>query len=170
MSGAAGALHSAALRQFGRLPLRVRHFVVGLTSPAYRVGTVAVIVNDDAQLLLARHSYRHGWGLPGGMIGWNEQPEVTVHREVSEELGLTVVSAGPVVIEHRMRPRRIEYYYPLVLAPGVAPSDARAASAEIEAVEWFDVDNLPKLEKEDRITVSVLPKMLAALFPDRFPS
>lgn len=173
-AGATGAvgdhtgLKPFLLRQFGRLPMSLRHFIVGRTSPAYRVGTIAVITTDDGRVLLARHSYRHGWGLPGGMLGWNEEPLETIHREVEEELGLKVAVGGPDVVEHRRTPRRIEWYFDLRLAEGMTPEDAVANSPEIEEVGWFAVDDLPELEKFGDVTSLVVPQIFARRFPERF--
>lgn len=170
MSDHGGGLHAFALRQFGRLPLTARHFIVGMTSPAYRVGTIAVITTDDGKLLLARHSYRDGWGLPGGMLGWSEEPVETIHREVQEELGLQVVVGGTDVVRHRQSPRRIEWYFDLRLAEGVRPEDAQPNSAEIEEVAWFPVNDLPVLEKHDDVTTLVVPEILERRFPERLGS
>ncbi|NOX31901.1 MAG: NUDIX hydrolase [Actinobacteria bacterium] len=120
--------------------------------------------------MLARHSYRQGWGLPGGMLGWSEEPEVAIHREVAEELGIQVVETGPLVIRHRRRPRRMEYYFSLGLRSGVTPESVAPASPEIEEVRWFDVDDLPRLERRPGNTSEVLPMLLARRFPERFPA
>lgn len=147
------------LRLFGRLPLRARHLIVGWTSPAYRVGTVAVI-RHDGRILLARHSYRNGWGLPGGMIGWREEPEDTIVREMSEEVSLSVRIVGKPVAMHRREPRRIEYFYDLRL-DGCTPQDAHPSSPEIEEVRWFEAADLPRLEKDDSISIDALNEIFS---------
>jgi len=83
-------IYARVLRQFGRMPAPVRHKLVGLTSPSYRIGTVAVIITDTGSVLLVKHTYRNGWGLPGGMMGWREEPLAAIEREVQEEVGLRV--------------------------------------------------------------------------------
>ena len=49
-------------------------------------------VNDADEFLLVEHVFhpRLPWGLPGGWIGFNEDPVKTVQREIQEELGLDV--------------------------------------------------------------------------------
>lgn len=148
--------YAAALRQFGRLPESLRHWVVGRSSPAYRIGTVAVIRDDEGRVLLARHSYRRGWGLPGGMIGWREEPEETIVREVAEELNLRAVTDGDAHVEHRRRPRRLEFFYVMRLVDGCTPADARPSSPEIEEVRWFALDEFPQLEKDDSVSLRAL--------------
>ncbi len=159
-------LHRLALRGFGLLPETVRHWMVALTSPSYRVGTVGVILSDDGRVLLARHTYRRGWGLPGGMIGWSEEPADTIIREIEEETGLRVAVAGPPHVEHARRPRRVEWFFDLRLDGGV-PEDATPTSAEIAGVEWFPLDALPELEKKTPSTHTALTTFAERHFPGR---
>ena len=158
-------MHTAALRQFGRLPASIRYRIVGLTSPSYRIGTVAVIITDDGRVLLVQHTYRNGWGLPGGMIGWREEPIETVKREIEEEVNLLVEEVGPTHVEHMRKPRRVEWYFDLRLAEGCLDSDAKVNSPEIEEVRWFALDDLPPLEKE----ASTVRRAMLEIAGRRFP-
>ncbi|MFT7649194.1 MAG: 8-oxo-dGTP diphosphatase [Candidatus Poriferisodalaceae bacterium] len=132
-----------ALRQFGRLPESVRHVIVGLSSPAHRVGTVALITSGD-EFLLCRHSYRDGWSLPGGMMGWKEAPEDCVLREVQEEVGLDVKISKEPDVQITQDPRRILFAYQVEL-DGSTADDAHPVSAEIEEAKWFRFDDPPAL-------------------------
>lgn len=135
MSGSRWLL-ATLYRAFGRLPESWRHFIVGRTSPAHRVGTAAIVRHGD-QLLLVRHSYRPGWCLPGGMLGWSEHPDQTVVREIREETGLETVVVAEPYLYWLGNPRRVELVYELRLAEGVEPSVASPRSAEIDEVGWF---------------------------------
>ncbi|MFF2852544.1 NUDIX domain-containing protein [Streptomyces sp. NPDC058001] len=53
-----------------------------------RVAADALIRDHQGQLLLVRPTYKAGWDLPGGMSEGNEEPLITVYRELDEELGL----------------------------------------------------------------------------------
>ena len=53
---------------------------------------------DDKQLILAARrspdqSYPGYWGLPGGKIEPGEKPQVALHRELHEEVGITVLTS-----------------------------------------------------------------------------
>ena len=65
---------------------------------------VAVIVDDDGQVLLTRRNIPpfHGlWVMPGGKIDLGEPIIKALHREVMEEVGLEVEVQGLVdVFEH----------------------------------------------------------------------
>jgi ADP-ribose pyrophosphatase YjhB (NUDIX family) len=134
-------------RLFGRLPETLRQYIVTRTSPAHRVGT-AGIIRDGDRILLVRHTYRRGWGVPGGMMGWCEHPDDTIVREIREEVGLeTVVLAEPYTYWLR-RPRRVEVLYELGLAEGATAADARPTSPEIEEVAWFPDDGRPPMARK----------------------
>jgi len=59
---------------------------------------IAVWVQD--QVLLVRHSYRDGLTLPGGHIGWREEPREAARRELWEEVGLVVDPAALILNLH----------------------------------------------------------------------
>lgn len=59
-----------------------------------------VLLRDLAgNFLLVKPTYKPGWDLPGGMVEENEPPEQAAVREVREELGLTVMLHGFLVVD-----------------------------------------------------------------------
>ena len=161
MRGVPVRLETLAFRVAGMLPVPLRDWLIGMSSPAYRIGTCGLVVNDDGDVLLARHTYRSGWGVPGGMLGWSEKPVETIVREMDEEVSLdTEVVGEPDVVVTR-RPRRVVFVYPLRLAtrPG-ARHHPVAGLPEIAEVGWFDPANPPALDAH-------APELLAALLARR---
>src|SRR5664279_1503911 len=68
---------------------------------------VAVIVDDDGQVLLTRRNIRpfHGlWVMPGGKIDLGESILKALHREVMEEVGLEVEVQGLIDVFERLTP------------------------------------------------------------------
>ncbi len=69
---------------------------------------VAVIENDDGEILIARrHDHLHQggvWEFPGGKVEPGEQPLQALQRELVEELAIECASAHPLI--------RIPYSYP----------------------------------------------------------
>ena len=69
-------------------------------APPVRV-VAAVIRRDDAYLVCQRPAHkRHGglWEFPGGKLQGHESLADAARRELQEELGVTVVATGPVLL------------------------------------------------------------------------
>ncbi|MFF3817466.1 NUDIX domain-containing protein [Streptomyces bluensis] len=66
------------------------------TQARKRVAADVLLRDSSGRVLLVNPTYKPGWDLPGGMAEANEPPEVTVVRELREELGLEVVVRSQV--------------------------------------------------------------------------
>ncbi|HEY1612410.1 MAG TPA: NUDIX domain-containing protein [Rhizomicrobium sp.] len=66
------------------LSLAVRAYLTPLA-----FGTMGLITNAEGRVLVVRHRYMPGLGLPGGGAGPGEPPAQAVVRELGEELGLS---------------------------------------------------------------------------------
>ncbi|MDH6522383.1 NUDIX hydrolase [Streptomyces sp. SAI-090] len=53
-----------------------------------RVVADALVRDQHGRVLLVDPTYKDGWDLPGGMSENNEEPTITLRRELTEELGL----------------------------------------------------------------------------------
>jgi len=60
----------------------------------FRVTAKAVIFLNDKVMLLRKHTGK--WDLPGGRLGYGEEVETCLTREVVEEIGLAVI-VGPLI-------------------------------------------------------------------------
>ncbi len=138
----------ALLRIYGRLPLWLRLASVRLITPSFRVGAVCVVERADGALLLVRHSYRRGWGFPGGLLKRGEAAIDAAAREALEEIGLKLdLDDKPkVVVDPRYR--RVDVIYSARLPEGTDPAEPSPRSAEILEVRWFRPDALPRLGPE----------------------
>jgi ADP-ribose pyrophosphatase YjhB (NUDIX family) len=52
-------------------------------------GVAGFVRDGEGRVLLVRQTYMTGWRLPGGGIGRGEPAEVSLRRELREEVGLT---------------------------------------------------------------------------------
>jgi len=133
------------LRAYGKLPFRVRLASVRLMTPSFRVGAMCVVERSDGALLLVRHSYRTGWGFPGGLLKRGEEAVDAAAREALEEIGLRLdLDDNPKVVVE-VRYRRVDVTYTAGLPEGTDPGEPSPRSAEILEVGWFPRDGLPEL-------------------------
>ncbi|MGQ9898323.1 MAG: (deoxy)nucleoside triphosphate pyrophosphohydrolase [Acidobacteriota bacterium] len=65
---------------------------------------VAAICVDGPRILLTQRQptgrFANQWEFPGGKLHWNEAPEIGLHRELDEELGVQIVVGRPLHIIH----------------------------------------------------------------------
>ena len=148
-----------AYRAFGVLPKRFRRRLIRVLVPTYTVGALCVVSDEAGRLLLVRHSYRAGWGFPGGMLKHGETPADAARREIREELDLRIElvrGAVPLVLPVH---RRVDLVY---RAEALAGSRPRAASAEIADVAWFERRALPHLDTTAHLVLTELDRAEAA--------
>ena len=115
-------------------------------------GVVYKKENGTTYILVAQHSYHHGWVFPKGLIGDNiegEGKEETAVREVEEETGAQakiIQTLTPVnywfVFEGEKRKKTV-YYYIMEYTGG----DITQHDHEMENVEWLSEDKVA-----DRLT------------------
>ncbi|MDQ6910806.1 MAG: NUDIX domain-containing protein [Actinomycetota bacterium] len=136
------------LRIYRALPAWARKFVVLRITPSFRVGAACIVVREDGAILLVRHSYRAGWGLPGGLIRRREEPRDAALRESREEVGLDLeLTTGPTVIVDSPG-RRIDVIFEARVLPDSPRQVAVAHFPEIVEVQWFQPGRLPQLQEE----------------------
>lgn len=102
-----------------------------------------VLIARDGRLLLGRrgpHATAPGkWGLPAGFVERGERVEDAAVREAREEVGLEV-TLGPLLGLYSETGQTVI----LVVYEAEGIGDP-AASDDLEAVGWFDPDDLPEL-------------------------
>lgn len=116
----------------------LRTSVVRLTQKNFTVSVGAVVVNDEEKILLLDHVLRpgSGWGIPGGFIKENEQPEQAVKREICEEIGLEIEAIE--LIRVRTTNRHVE-----ILVHARGRGEGKPKNFEIMQVGWFAFDEMP---------------------------
>jgi 8-oxo-dGTP pyrophosphatase MutT (NUDIX family) len=92
------------------------------------MGAAGMVVNAAGEVLLVRHTYMRGWHFPGGGVGKRETVLGALHRELREEVGVTL-TGDPVLV-------------------GVYTNfaDPRASHVALYRVENFTMDPAPNLE------------------------
>jgi 8-oxo-dGTP diphosphatase len=130
-----------------RAPKAVRRWSMRTTHTRFTVTAAAVIFNKEGHILVLKHRFRpgSGWGLPGGFIEADEQPQEALRRELCEEIGLELEKIEIFATRAFSRPRQIEIVF-LCHATG----EARPQSMEVERAVWVPAQSLPEGLPEDQ--------------------
>ncbi len=131
-------LKGVAYHVWSALPPFLQQLTVRIFAPRVSLGACAVIRDARGRVLLAHHPYRRrAWGLPGGFIRGDEQPEAALAREIREELGVTA-TIGPLLGAHTaLDNRHLTLYYAATLA-----GQPRVDGIEIDALRHVPEDAL----------------------------
>ena len=103
------------------------------------------------------------WSLPGGILEPGETLDEAIRREVLEETGLVVETAGIVeIFERIMRDEagRVEYHYVLVDYLCRVKGGTLHAADDASRAEWFERDALAGLKLTEG-TLPVIEKAFA---------
>jgi 8-oxo-dGTP diphosphatase len=127
----------------------------------------AAIADAEGRVLIAqRPRGRHmagRWEFPGGKLGAGEDPYAGLQRELTEELGVTVREARPLIrLRHEYPDRRV-----LLDVWEVKSYDGEPQALDAQALAWAHPDELPKhdLLVADRpiVTALRLPRLARVL-------
>lgn len=106
--------------------------------PSHRVGTFAIIRDEQGRVLLSRRSDSGWWNLPGGGVEPHESVAEGLVREVREETGLEVVAGRLVGVYSKPQKHEIVLTFECKIVGGTM-----VASDEADLHEWFAPDALP---------------------------
>ncbi len=132
-----------------KIPHYLRVKVIRVTQKTFTVSAAAIITNEKGEVLLLDHVFRSasGWGIPGGFVTRNEQPEETLKREIYEETGLELQDIK------LLRVKTI-YSHIEILFRAKGTGKAEVKSREINDADWFKVDKMPEdMSEEQKLVV-----------------
>lgn len=127
-----------ALFKLNGVLIRLRNRVL----KPFSVGVRAIVVNDQGQVLLVRHSYGRAWYLPGGGVDKKEHLPDALARELIEELNLKITGGISLLgtygnfFEHKSDYTSVFIVKSFELSP--------VLNNEIETWQFFDTGKLPE--------------------------
>ena len=136
---------TAALVGFRMMPDRVKRSLVRAGTPGYTVGA-ACLIEHDGEVLLLWQPHRHGWTLPGGLLGRGEDPDEAVRREVSEETGLTIDPGDPVAVGVHPDTRQVDVIYRV----SVHQRPQVDLATEARKAQWWRLEDLTETDLDTR--------------------
>lgn len=113
--------------------------------------SVAAVVINDGNVLLARHTYGNGRGkliIPGGYVNKNEAPQDALKREYLEETGVTVEPKNIIGIRFNMHDWYVVFRADYVSGEAVSDNDENSEVLWIAVDEALARDDVPGLTKE----------------------
>lgn len=135
--------HKTILDAFGpagwRMAHRLRTVYWWVRRPV-TLGAMALIENDDGQVLLIRQSYVPGWRCVAGGVEKGETLEETLRREVGEEVGLTVTEIQLLNVHYRLTHGTTQH---VGLYRVRVDGHIRVDGTEILEAKWFNKEQLP---------------------------
>lgn len=128
------------VRRIPKLML-IPYYTYRFFQPKYSIGVVGVVINKHQQVLLVEHVFhpKLPWGLPGGWIGFNENPETTIAREILEELELRVT------VKHLLLIQRTKYHHIDIAYLCEPQGEIGTVSYELLKYSWVSRSDLPVL-------------------------
>jgi len=111
-----------------------------------RIEVAVGVIKQAQQVLvgqrLVKDRYYQKWEFPGGKLDQGEQPIEALNRELSEELGVQVLSARPLItLEHDYPDRQVRLFVFLIDKFSGEPK-----GVEGQAIKWVDPTECHKLD------------------------
>jgi len=118
-------------------------FAFSRLSRGMTLGVRGIAVDADGKVLLVRHTYLHGWWLPGGGVERGQACEAALVREMHEEAGV-IVEGRPVLVSVHSNERFFRGDHVLVYRIDRFSLTERTSHGEIAEIGWFDPAALPE--------------------------
>jgi len=139
------------------LSKRMRAPILWLGNRKYVIGISALILNEQGEVLLFKHTYRNDfpWSFPGGYLKGHEYPDDAMKREIKEESGFEINILKPLEVSrsHEMARFEVLYQAELVSEAVFVPS------IEVSEARFFAMDQLPELLPEHEAIIDKYVRM-----------
>lgn len=107
-------------------------------------GVRGLVLDAEGRVLLVRHTYIHGWYLPGGGVERGETMLTSLRRELEEEVGVTLTGEARLIGLYANFREFKSDHVALYAVPHGAYVHAPRRSPEIAESGFFPPDALPE--------------------------
>lgn len=107
------------------------------------LGVRGVVIDGEGRVLLVKHTYLHGWWLPGGGVERGQSCEAALAREMREEAGV-IIQGRPTLVSVHSNERFFRGDHVLVYRIDRFALTDRTSCGEIAETGWFDPRALPE--------------------------
>lgn len=129
-------------------------FIMRFFQDRFLVGVTGIILNEQHEILLFKHTYRsHSWALPGGYMKSGEHPREALEREIKEESGLIVSIDESLKTRTDRHSARLDLCYTGILIGGDF-----TPTSEVSEYGFFTIDKLPLLRQNQLFLIDLVLK------------
>jgi ADP-ribose pyrophosphatase YjhB (NUDIX family) len=107
-------------------------------------GGVAILIDHTGRMLMVQARYRRTWTLPGGFLQPNEDPELGIRRELTEEVAFPNDAATPPLVLKLQRRHHEEHVAVQQLERAVAIR-LHIVTWELRTMRWCRPSEMPPL-------------------------
>lgn len=137
-----------------RLPKDIQLSIMHVMQDEFLVGVTGIILNDNNEVLLLKHTYRQvQWSLPGGYIKKGEHPAEGLEREIEEESGFIVSIDEELKIRTDRTSARLDIGF-----IGKFIGGEFKPSVEVSKYGFFSLENLPLITRSQLILINSVLK------------
>jgi ADP-ribose pyrophosphatase YjhB (NUDIX family) len=141
---------AAKIWKYLHLPTNWQLGIMKLVQDQFLIGVTGVILNQNREVLLFKHTYRnYDWSLPGGYLKAGEHPKEGLEREIEEESGLTVSISKRGKIRTDRDAARLDIVY-----TGEFIGGEFRPSAEVSDAKFFTYENLPRISRDQLVLLN----------------
>lgn len=140
------------------LPFFVRSGLMWISNQKFLVGVDGIILNEDNECLLFKHSYRKEfpWGLPSGYLEKGEDPDQAMEREIFEESGFNVRITKLLEAYRFKEMSRIG----LIFKGELVENNTFIPSNEVQDARFFALDELPEISPHQ---IKIIEKYIGSI-------
>ncbi len=135
------SLFTTLVQFFHKIVTHISHKILK-TFNAATIGSRAIIINENNQVLLVKHTYQKHWYIPGGGVKAGEPVLHALLRELEEEVGVHA-TLTPTFFGIYHNDFKGVNDYPVVYVIDQFSMEAKY-SPEIEKWAWFPLNYLPE--------------------------